>query len=217
MSAMDHYTLIQKLILYLPPLLFAITMHETAHGWIANLLGDPTAKMLGRLSINPIKHIDPIGTVIVPTALYFLGGFVFGWAKPVPITWQNLKKPRRDTLLVAAAGPTANFLMAIIWAAIARIALELDSTAIIYMGLFGIKINLVLCILNLIPIPPLDGSRVISSLLPPRIAYKYNRIEPYGFFILLALLATGVLSYVIWPATTTLTVLIANLFGLQAM
>lgn len=214
---MDHYTLVQKLILYLPPLLFAITVHETAHGWIANLLGDPTAKMLGRLSLNPAKHIDPIGTALIPIALYFLGGFIFGWAKPVPITWQNLKKPRRDTSLVAAAGPIANFLMAIVWAAIARIALEFDSAAITYMGLFGININLALGILNLIPIPPLDGSRIISSLLSPRIAYKFNRIEPYGFFILLALLATGVLSYVIWPATMALTTSVANLFGLQVM
>lgn len=214
---MDHYTLIQKLILYLPPLLFAITVHETAHGWVANLLGDPTAKMLGRLSINPLKHIDPIGTIVVPISLYFLGGFIFGWAKPVPITWQNLKKPRRDMLLVAAAGPGANFLMAIMWAGITKIALQFNSDAMIYMSMFGIEINLILGVLNLLPIPPLDGSRVISSLLPPRIAYKYNLIEPYGFFILLGLLAIGILSNIIEPIVNMLAIMLINLFGLQVM
>lgn len=211
---MDQYTLVQKLILLLPPLLFAITVHETAHGWIANLLGDPTAKMLGRLSINPLKHIDPIGTVLVPITLFFLGGFIFGWAKPVPITTQNLKKLRRDQLLIAAAGPGVNFLMALLWGGIAKIALQFESQAIFYMGILGITINLILAVLNLFPIPPLDGSRIISSLLPARIAYHYERLEPFGFFILLALIATGLLSYLMSPIINLLSIGIVQLFNL---
>lgn len=196
---MVDYSLAQKFILWLPPLLFAITVHETAHGWIAFRLGDPTAKLLGRLSINPIKHIDPIGTILVPFILFFLGGFIFGWAKPVPINWHNLRKPNRDMALVAIAGPGANLLMALLWGGIAKLALLFNNGAIFYMGSFGITINLVLMVLNLIPIPPLDGSRVITSLMSPKIADHFKRLEPFGFIILVILLATGLLADVMWP------------------
>ena len=166
------FSLGQKIILWVIPLLFAITVHETAHGWIASKCGDPTAKLLGRLTLNPLKHIDPIGTIIVPAILFSLGGFIFGWAKPVPITWQNLKNPRRDMALVAAAGPLANLMMAFLWAGIAKIAMGFDNDPVIYMAQIGISINLVLMLLNLLPIPPLDGSRVVASFLSPTIRYS---------------------------------------------
>jgi len=198
-------SLLQKIAISIIPILFAITVHEVAHGWVANRLGDPTARMLGRLTLNPIKHIDPIGTILVPGVLLLLGGFVFGWAKPVPITWQNLKNPRRDVALVAIAGPMANLMMACFWAILLRFSLSLDpqplnlAFALFTMSQIGIIINVVLMVLNLIPFPPLDGSRIVSSLLPPRVAYQYERIEPYGTYILILLLFTGVLSWVMTP------------------
>lgn len=191
------------------PVLFAITLHEAAHGWVASKLGDQTASLLGRVTLNPLKHIDPIGTIIVPIVLLILSKmtgnpFIFGWAKPVPVNWNNLKHPKRDTILVALAGPSSNFLMTFFWAFIMKMGLLLQPkfpplVALIFMGQAGILINLVLMALNLIPIPPLDGSRVISSLLPPKIEEIYSRIEPYGFFILLALLWMGLLGYIIFP------------------
>lgn len=211
--------LLQKIIIWAIPLIFAITVHEVAHGWVAYRLGDPTAKMLGRLTLNPIKHVDLIGTIIIPITLLILGGFIFGWAKPVPITWQNLKNPRRDMALVAFAGPAANLLMAIIWACLAKIGLyftqeTIIGLALITMGSVGIAINLVLMVLNLLPIPPLDGSRVLSSCLPGRMSYQFNKIEPYGFLILLVLLGTGILSQILLPLVNTLQILIYGLFGL---
>lgn len=205
---MFELSLLQKIVISIIPVLFAITVHEVAHGWVANKLGDPTAKMLGRLTLNPLKHIDPIGTILVPGVLLLLGGFVFGWAKPVPITWQNLRHPRRDVALVSAAGPLANLVMALIWALLFKFALTLNPVptnfafALLTMSQIGVIINIVLMVLNLIPIPPLDGSRVMSSFLPRRIAYQYDRIEPYGFFVLLLLLATGALSIIMGPFVT---------------
>jgi Zn-dependent protease len=200
---------IQLIILYAIPLIFAITVHEAAHGFVANYFGDSTAKMLGRLTLNPIKHIDPIGTVILPAFLILMGApFVFGWAKPVPINWRNLRHQRRDIALVAAAGPLSNAAMAIFWGLILKITLVYltPNTGLYYslstMAGAGILINIVLMVLNLIPIPPLDGSRVVTSLLSPKIAYYYNRLEPYGFYILIALLATGVLSMIMMPVVT---------------
>ncbi|GAB4509757.1 MAG: site-2 protease family protein [Sulfuricaulis sp.] len=202
------------------PLLFAITAHEVAHGWVAKLYGDPTAQRLGRLTLNPLKHIDPIGTVLVPALLLILGGFVFGWAKPVPVTWENLRHPKRDMAIVAAAGPGANLLMALFWALIAKLGSMLGTSSwaglpMQYMGLFGIEINAVFMILNLIPLPPLDGGRVAVGLLPGPWAWQLARIEPFGFFILLALLATGTLSKLIGPPIHGFENLITSIVGLR--
>ncbi|QEO56436.1 site-2 protease family protein [Francisella marina] len=172
------------------PLVFAITIHEAAHGYIAKYRGDNTAYKLGRVSLNPVSHIDLIGTIIVP-GLMLIGSlasgfpFIFGWAKPVPINYSNLKNPRLDIALVAIAGPLANFLMAIIWAIIAK---YITSYPYIQgMAFYGVMINIVLMILNLLPIPPLDGSKIVASFLPKAIAYKYSDLQKYGFYILFAL------------------------------
>lgn len=203
------------------PLLFGITVHEVAHGWVAKQLGDPTAMMLGRLTLNPIKHIDPIGTLLVPAILLVLGGFVFGWAKPVPVTYENLRNPRRDMALVAVAGPASNLLMALIWAVIAKVGFMLMgpetnwfAVPLILMGGTGVTFNLVLMVLNMLPIPPLDGGRIVSSLLPPPLAWKYGQIEPFGFIILIALLATQLLGKIISPAVGLFEAGIYKIFGL---
>ena len=211
---MFDFSLGQKIILWIVPLIFAITVHETAHGWIASKCGDPTAKLLGRLTLNPIKHIDPIGTIIVPAILFFLGGFIFGWAKPVPITWRNLKNPRRDMALVAAAGPLANLGMAFLWVAVAKLAIGFHSIAFTYMGQIGVSVNLVLMLLNLIPIPPLDGSRIVASLLSPAMAYRFNQLEIYGFLILVLLLASGLLARILGPLLQGLLSIFFRIFGL---
>lgn len=202
---MLQLSFIQNITVWALPVLFAITVHEVAHGLVASKLGDKTALILGRLSFNPLKHIDLIGTVLVPLVLLWMGGFIFGWAKPVPINARNFKNPRRDMAIVSIAGPLANFMMAIIWAGIMKIGLVLMSHGIIaarpvlLMGQAGITINLVLMFLNLIPIPPLDGSRIIAALLPLRWLYYYDRIEPYGFFILLIIIFTGSLGWILGP------------------
>ena len=181
------------------PTLFAIVVHEVAHGWVAFRLGDSTAYMMGRLTLNPFKHIDLIGTILVPLVLILTVGFAFGWAKPVPVNLNNLRHPRRDTALVAAAGPGANLLMAIGWTLIIKLTTMLPADAnmlalpLFYMGLFGIVINLILMVFNLIPIPPTDGGRILTTLLPAKLAYQISRVEPYGMIILLLLLVSGVL------------------------
>ncbi len=195
---MEELTLIQKFAVLVLPVLFAITVHEVAHGWVAKKLGDNTAFMLGRLTLNPIKHIDPIGTILVPGLLLMVGGFIFGWAKPVPVDWKKLRNPKRDMIWVALAGPGSNLLMAIGWAFVVKFGVVLDNSTIsiplLYMGSAGILINLVLMVLNLLPIPPLDGSRVVAGLLPISLSLKFSRIEPYGLMILLALFVTGLIS-----------------------
>lgn len=193
---MHGLNLVQYIAIAALPLLFAITLHEVAHGFVAYRLGDPTAKMLGRLSLNPIRHIDPIGTIVVPILLLTLGGFIFGWAKPVPITAENLRNPKRDMVIVAIAGPLSNLLMAIFWALVAKLGLSLGgdlgafSAPLVLMGKIGILFNLILMVLNLLPIPPLDGGRVVAGLLPGPLSWKFSRLEPYGFLILLGLLAS---------------------------
>ena len=220
---MQTLTVIQLIAIWIVPVLFAITLHEAAHAWIANLCGDATAKLLGRLSINPLKHIDPIGTVLIPILVGVLSGFqfVFGWAKPVPINWYKLRKPRRDMALVAVAGPVANILMAFVWALCAKLGALLNPDAslvalfILLTGEAGIIINLVLCFLNLIPIPPLDGSKILASLLPPRLATHYQKLEPFGFLILCILLFSGVLGLLINSPLSWSIDFIHNLFALN--
>jgi len=197
---MNELNIMQQIAIWAIPVIFAITLHEVAHGWAASKLGDQTALMLGRLSLNPIKHIDPIGTIVVPIALLVMGGFVFGWAKAVPVDTRNFKNPAADMAKVAVAGPAANLLMAIFWAIIAKTGTILQTsipdvgTYLIYTGFAGVSINLILLVLNLIPIPPLDGSRVLSAFLPKKLAWQYNQIAPYGFFILIGMMLLGVLS-----------------------
>ena len=207
---------IQTLLIWVIPVLFAITVHETAHGWVASKLGDHTARMMGRLTLNPIKHIDPVGTILVPALLYLSSaGFLFGWAKPVPINFSALRSPKRDMLWVALAGPGVNLLMAIGWLIIVAIANTLNIPFLVLMGGAGIFVNLLLAIFNLLPIPPLDGGRVISSLLPNRLAYQYDQLEPYGLFILVGLLFLGVFQNIIWPIVYSLLVGLSNLSDLN--
>ena len=203
---MDDLTLMQRIAVWALPVLFAITVHEVAHGWMARRLGDPTAMMLGRLTLNPLKHIDPVGTVLLPVLLLVLQmPFIFGWAKPVPVTWENLRNPKRDMALVAVAGPLSNLLMGIGWALIMKLGFVLGQNyewlawPLIYMGGAGITINVVLMLINLLPIPPLDGGRVLVGILPGPWAWKVSRLEPYGFLILVGLLATGLLGKILGP------------------
>lgn len=203
------------------PVLFAIIVHEVAHGWVAKHLGDPTAERLGRLTLNPVKHIDPIGTILVPAVLLLLrAGFIFGWAKPVPITWQNLRHPKRDMAIVAAAGPSANLLMALIWGLVAKLGTLLPANAVwfskplYFMGLGGIAVNVLLMVFNLLPLPPLDGGRVAEGLLPGPWAWRLSRVEPWGFAIVLLLMYTGVLWVFVGPVGNFFASLIVLVTGL---
>ena len=216
--------IIQGIAIYALPVIFAITMHVAAHGYIAKHFGDFTAYNEGRISLNPIRHIDLVGTIVVPLILFVLSkltigaGFLFGWAKPVPVNFSNLRKPKRDMLWVAAAGPGANLLMAFFWALVIKLGIVMPEhdfvKPMVLMGIAGIEINVILMVLNLLPLPPLDGGRMAVSLLPHRIAYQFGKIEPYGFMILLGLLFSGVLGAVIGPAVTWTKLMIVSIFGL---
>jgi len=198
---------LQTIALWVVPVVFAITLHEAAHGYVAKAFGDRTAEMQGRITLNPLKHIDPVGTILVPGALILaakLGGpqIVFGWAKPVPVNFGNLRDPKRDMLWVAAAGPGINFVMAVLWALVLKSAAPggmWESTHLLLMAKIGISVNLVLMALNLLPIPPLDGGRIAVSLLPMHMAHAFARVEPYGLFVIVALLALGVLDNIMDP------------------
>jgi len=208
-------TYIQKISIYALPVIFAITVHEAAHGFAARYFGDSTAERAGRITLNPLKHIDPIGTILLPALTLLVGGILFGWAKPVPVDFSRLRHPKRDMLWVAAAGPASNFVMALFWASMIKLAVTVPSVysePLSLMGQAGVMINVVLMVLNLLPLPPLDGGRIAVSLLPNRLAYKYAQIERYGFIILLVLLATGILATVMEPFINALISLIEFIF-----
>ena len=213
-------TLIQKIAVFALPVIFAITLHEAAHGYVARFFGDMTAASQGRITINPLKHIDPVGTILVPLVILLasklLGGgaILFGWAKPVPVNFSRLRRPKQDMLWVALAGPGMNFIMALFWALMIQLGHALGSgfasAPLMLMGAAGVFINVILMALNLIPLPPLDGGRIAVSLLPVKQAMQFARLEPYGLFILLGLLFTGILGIILWP-------LISLFVGLTAL
>ena len=211
------------IVLWAVPVVFAITLHEAAHGYVAKLFGDQTAWMLGRVTANPIKHIDPVGTILVPGMLLLsaklLGGtpFIFGWAKPVPVNFGNLRNPKRDMFWVAGAGPGANFAMAVVWGLLLKGSSAgglLAGDRLTEMSLAGIQINLMLMALNLLPIPPLDGGRIAVSLLPHSVAMGYARLEPYGFMVVIVLLARGVLGMLMQPILNVSEIVLAAILGL---
>ncbi len=216
--------IIQVIAIYALPVVFAITLHEAAHGYVAKYFGDTTAYSMGRVSLNPIRHIDPVGTVILPLVLLAVsklvgGGFIFGWAKPVPVNFGNLRRPKADMLWVAAAGPAANLVMAIFWVLMVKLAftkvLGDFSLPLALMGAAGVLVNAILMVLNLLPIPPLDGGRIVVSLLPHRQAYLFSRIEPYGLFIIIGLMLLKVLDYVLWPLVKVAVGLLLTPFGIS--
>jgi Zn-dependent protease len=210
-------TIIQKFAAYSLPIIFAITVHEAAHGYAAKYFGDMTAFHLKRISLNPIRHIDPMGTIVLPALLFFLqAGFIFGWAKPVPVNFSNLRNPKKDMLWVALAGPGANLIMAIFWTIIYSNQLFFPNMAQSFIGVMaiaGIQINIVLMVLNLLPLPPLDGGRVAVSLLPYPWSGKLAGLERYGFFILIFLLATGILGAILSPLIRVSQNIILIIFG----
>lgn len=196
---MDITHLVQTVLIYALPVIFAITVHEAAHGYVARYLGDDTAYLMGRMTLNPLRHIDPIGTILMPLVLYFAtsGAFLFGYAKPVPVQFGNLRHPKRDMIWVALAGPASNFVMAIGWAVVlvALVATGVDESFFLKMAQGGVLVNLVMWAFNLFPLPPLDGGRVLAGLLPRGAAQTLlARIEPFGFFIVMALVLAGLIS-----------------------
>ncbi len=215
---------IVTLTIWALPVLFAITLHEAAHGYAARHFGDHTAELAGRISLNPLRHIDPVGTILVPglilltSSLAGVGAMLFGWAKPVPVNFGRLRHPKADMLWVAAAGPFANFVMAIGWALLFSLAASMPDNAyalpLAKMADAGIQINAVLLFLNLVPLPPLDGGRIAVSLLPAGPAYRFAQIEPYGFPILLFLLVTGILGDILGPLVALFRFALATVFGL---
>ena len=216
----DIDRIIQGIAIFALPVTLAITLHEAAHGYVAKKYCYLTAYAQGRVTLNPLKHIDPMGTVVVPLLLLAVSSqYLFGWAKPVPINFGNIRHPKRDMLWVAAAGPGANFLMALLWALVFKFGLAIPesnfSEPMLLMGQAGILVNVILLVLNLLPLPPLDGGRIAMSLLPQRIAYRFAQIEPYGFIILLVLLFTGALGAVIEPFIFITIRLVAWVVGLQ--
>lgn len=201
-------TIIQKIAIYALPVIFAITVHEAAHGYAAKYFGDMTAHQEGRISLNPIKHIDLFGTIILPALTVALGGVLFGWAKPVPVNFSRLRNPKKDMLWVAAAGPASNLVMAILWVLVikfANVAPLIFVEPLMLMAEAGIIINVILMVLNLLPLPPLDGGRIAVSLLPTDLARSFSKLERYGFIILIVLLLTGVLGKILTPLVSGVT------------
>ena len=212
-------SLLEKIVVAAVPIIFAITVHEVAHGWVASRLGDPTARDAGRLTLNPVKHIDPLGTVVVPLVMIVLTPFAFGWAKPVPVDWRNLKQPRRDMALVAAAGQGANVVMLLFWTLLLSAlftpgaAVSWQENLLMEMAKVGVIINIVLIALNLLPLPPLDGSRIVTAFLSPAAAQKYNTLERWGLPILILLIFTGVLGKILHPLIGFMLSIVNTLLG----
>ena len=223
---MPELTLVQKIVVFALPVLLAITLHEAAHGYAARWFGDHTAELAGRISVNPLRHIDPVGTVLVPLMILVVSkllggaGILFGWAKPVPVNFGRLRHPKKDMLWVAAAGPASNLVQAVVWGLVIQLALLLDdgfaSRPLLLTGAAGVFINVILMALNLLPLPPLDGGRIAVSLLPMRQAIAFSKIEPWGMFILLGLMFSGVLSVVMWPLMQLFIGLTAFVTGLDS-
>ena len=211
--------LILKILIYAIPIILAVSLHEAAHGWIAYLLGDPTAKQLGRLTANPIKHIDPVGTVLVPAIMVFLIGIPFGWAKPVPVEVRNFANPMKDMALVALAGPLSNLLMAIFWTLVLVFSLRVMpqgtfASLLEVMAEVGVVINLILMTLNLLPVPPLDGGRIVTGILPFKMAVIFVKFEMIGMWIVIFLLASGFLGKILMPMVQAFQLKLYTIFGL---
>ncbi|MCB1802019.1 MAG: site-2 protease family protein [Gammaproteobacteria bacterium] len=202
---MEELTLVQRIAIWALPLVFAVTVHEAAHGWVADKLGDPTARKLGRITLNPLPHIDPVGTLLVPMLMLTFTGFLVGWAKPVPVAFNRLRSPRRDMAIVAAAGPGSNLVMAVLWSLVLLVAHNLVHTVqsialpLMLMAVAGVFVNLVLMAINLLPVPPLDGGRMLNGFLPQGLSRLYMKLEPFGIFILIALIMVGVVKVLLWP------------------
>ena len=221
---MDVTQLVQTLAIYSLPVLFAITLHEAAHGYVARHFGDMTAYAQGRISLNPVRHIDLVGTILVPIAILVASklaggaGYLFGWAKPVPVNYSALRRPKQNMMWVAAAGPAANLAMALGWALLLKSADALPTNIFTVpmrqLGVAGVEVNVVLMVLNLLPILPLDGGRILASLLPHRVAGQYARLEPWGFPILLLLLFTGYLGFLLGPMVRASFIVIGTMFQL---
>jgi Zn-dependent protease len=224
--------LIRAVSIFALPVLFAITLHEAAHGYAARHFGDTTAAALGRISLNPARHIDPVGTLLVPIVLLALSGgsLLFGWAKPVPVNFSALRHPKQDMLWVAAAGPAANLVQALFWGLALRAGMWIGSEAnplglaaglqalslpLVLMSAAGIFVNVALMVLNLLPLPPLDGGRILVSLLPDPMAWRFARLERWGLLILIVLLVTGLLGALLWPLVSASVRLVGSLFGMS--
>ncbi len=210
---------VQKVAVFALPILFAITLHEAAHGYVARYFGDMTAHAAGRISLNPLRHIDLFGTILMPLVTLLVADILFGWAKPVPVNFANLRHPKRDMLWVAAAGPLSNLAMAFAWAFALPVSAALGAghpaaAWLAMAGAAGVFVNVILMVLNLLPLPPLDGGRIVVSLLPHRLAWRFARVERFGFFILIVLLATGALDVLLWPIITHTVAAIAVVFGI---
>ena len=215
---MEINQFIQTVAIGAIPVLFAITLHEAAHGYVARHFGDMTADKAGRITLNPLHHIDPVGTILLPLLTFALGGILFGWAKPVPVNFAALRNPKKDMLWVAIAGPASNLAMALGWTFLYKVGLMFPESyfadPLLGMAKIGMEINVVLMVLNLLPLPPLDGGRVAVSLLPHRQAFQLARIEPYGMFILIFLAVTSVLSLILTPPIRFIFRILLSLFGI---
>lgn len=217
---MENFNLVEKILIWAIPIIFAITLHEAAHGYVAYKYGDDTAKKLGRISINPLKHVDIVGTFIVPIIMIVSTNFIFGWAKPVPVDARKLKKPKQNMAVVALAGPLSNFLMAIFWVLLLKVAIiaakdEMTGALVLaFMCQAGILINIVLMVLNILPIPPLDGSKILAAFLPPPIDRYFHQASLVGLILVVALLVSGLLGKIMFPMINGVQHFLFVIFGI---